>query len=124
MIGSKDLSDSLAGSIYSASLHITSTDLADMDNFSILMQANQVDYVQDFSENPVNAMFNMSVTPKNPQINELSIDEEEKRSKEEETKHLKELRSHLSEQENKQISNKELLDLYSSQFEDDDMIIF
>lgn len=122
--GSKDLCDSLCGSIYSASLHITSMDLADMDNFSILMQANQTDYIQDFSENPVNAMFNMSRTQRNSQVNELSIEEEEKKSKQEEVQHLRELRSHLSDQENKQISNKELLDLYSSQYEDDDMIIF
>lgn len=121
---SKDLCDSLCGSIYSASLHITSMDLADMDNFSILMQANQTDYIQDFSENPVNAMFNMSKTQRNSQVNELSIEDEEKKSKQEEVQHLRELRSHLSDQENRQISNKELLDLYSSQYEDDDMIIF
>lgn len=122
--GSKDELDSLTGSIYSASLHITSMDLADMDNFSILMQANQTDYIQDFSENPVNAMFGISNKPRNPQINELTIEEEERKAKQEENKNLKELRSHLSEQENRQISNKELLDLYASQYEDDDMIIF
>lgn len=124
--GSKDELDSLVGATYSASISITSMDLANMDNFSILMEANKIDYIHDFSDNPVNAMFNMSNNVKSTplEMKQVSIEEEEKKAKQEEMNNIKELRSHLSEQENRQISNKELLDLYANQFEDDDMIIF
>lgn len=106
-------------------MSITSLDLAHMDNFSVLMQANQNEYIHDFSGNPVNAMFNMSKVPNSsPKINELSFEEQEIQERNREEQTLKELRAHLSNQENRQISNKELLDLYSSQYQDDDMIIF
>lgn len=121
--GSKDLLDSLTGSVYSASLSITTTDLADMDNFSILMEANQVDYIQDFSGNPVNQMFNMTTKPK-PKEDFLTPEQFDQEQKKEEFERIKELRSHLDQQENAQISNKELLDLYAQQTMDDDMIIF
>ena len=124
--GSKDALDSLVGATYSASLSITSMDLASMDNFSILMEANKVDYIQDLSGNPVNAMFNMSKTANTTSkpVNELSIDEQEQKSRQQEQNILKELRSHLTDADNRQVSNKQLLDMYNSQYEDDDMIIF
>lgn len=123
---SKDALDSLVGATYSASLSITSLDLASMDNFSILMEANKSDYIQDFSGNPVNAMFNMSKTASTASrpVNELSIDEQEQQARQQEQEILRELRSHLDEKDNRQVSNKQLLDMYGNQFEDDDMIIF
>ena len=50
------------------------------------MEANKSDYIQDFSGNPVNAMFNMSKTASaaSRPVNELSIDEQEQQARQQE----------------------------------------
>ncbi|WP_299995944.1 hypothetical protein [uncultured Clostridium sp.] len=117
--GSKDLLDSLVGAVYSASKFLQVGDISTLDNYSAFVETN-VDEVEGVLGTSVANQFfdefNVVKEKTETEIQNEKIDRE--------IKTIKELRNNLDE-EDKNISDRELLELYNSNnFEGNDMLLF
>ncbi len=116
---SKDLLDSLVGAVYSASKFLQVGDISTLDNYSAFVETN-VDEVEGVLGTSVANQFfdefNVVKEKTETEIQNEKIDRE--------IKTIKELRNNLDE-EDKNISDRELLELYNSNnFEGNDMLLF
>lgn len=114
----KDEVDSLAGAVYSASKFLKVGDLSTLDNYSAFMDANENQDKSIIGTSVANKLFdefNIKNDKTETEIQNEKIDNE--------IKVLKQLRENLDE-EDKGVTDKQLLDLYNSSFENDDMILF
>lgn len=118
--GSKDELDSLVGAVYSASKFLKVGDISTLDNYSSFMDVNEDNEKKFVGNSQVNKFF--SEFSKKEDKTETQL-QNERIDKELQT--LKKLRSELDE-EDKQKSDRELLDLYNNNynFEDNDMLLF
>ena len=115
--GSKDLLDSLVGSIYSASKNIKPEEIYSLDNYDVLLQAN-TDETKYF-DNPVNNLF---FKPPEKTVKTFAEKQNEKIDLEIQT--LKNLRKEMSKEDNMNVTDEQLLDMITNSTLDDDMLLF
>lgn len=117
---SKDILDSLVGAVYSASKFLKVGDISTLDNYTSFMDVNDDSNQKFVGNSEVNKFFNEF--SKKPDKTETEL-QNEKIDKELQT--LKKLRNELDD-EDKQKSDKELLELYNNNYsyEDNDMLLF
>lgn len=114
---SKDLLDSLVGSIYSASKNIKPEEIYSLDNYDVLLQAN-TDETKYF-DNPVNNLF---FKPPEKTVKTFAEKQNEKIDLEIQT--LKNLRKEMSKEDNMNVTDEQLLDMITNSTLDDDMLLF
>lgn len=114
---SKDLCDSLAGAVFSASKFLKTEDISQLDNYSVLLEANKEEVVVNSNTTLANSLFNGF---KKEQKSEADI-QNEKIDKELQV--IKQLRKNLD-PEDKNVTDQQLLDLYNNSFDGDDMLLF
>ena len=115
--GSKDLLDSLVGSIYSASKNIKPEEIYSLENYDVLLQANTDE--TRISANPINNLFF-----KPPEETVKSYAEKQNEKMDLEVQTIKKLRAEMSKEENINTSDAQLLEMLSNSTLDDDMLIF
>lgn len=117
---SKDILDSLVGAVYSASKFLKVGDISTLDNYTSFMDVNDDSNQKFVGNSEINKFFNEF--SKKPDKTETEL-QNEKIDKELQT--LKKLRNELDD-EDKQKSDKELLELYNNNYsyEDNDMLLF
>ena len=114
---SKDLLDSLVGSIYSASKNIKPEEIYSLENYDVLLQANTDE--TRISANPVNNLFF-----KPPEETVKSYAEKQNEKMDLEVQTIKKLRAEMTREENMNITDAQLLEMLSNSTLDDDMLIF
>lgn len=114
---SKDLLDSLVGSIYSASKNIKPEEIYSLENYDVLLQANTDE--TRYSANPVNNLF---FKPPEETVKTYAEKQNEKMDLEVQT--IKKLRAEMTREENMNITDAQLLEMLSNSTLDDDMLIF
>lgn len=115
--GSKDLLDSLVGSIYSASKNIKPEEIYSLENYDVLLQANTEE--TRYSANPINNLF---FKPPEETVKTYAEKQNEKMDLEVQT--IKKLRAEMTREENMNITDAQLLEMLSNSTLDDDMLIF
>ena len=115
--GSKDLLDSLVGSIYSASKNIKPEEIYSLDNYDVLLQANTEE--TRYSANPINNLF---FKPPEETVKTYAQKQNEKIDLEIQT--LKKLRKEMSKEDNMNITDEQLLDMMTNSTLDNDMLLF
>lgn len=115
--GSKDLLDSLVGSIYSASKNIKPEEIYSLENYDVLLQANTDE--TRISANPINNLF---FKPPEETVKTYAEKQNEKMDLEVQT--IKKLRAEMTREENMNITDAQLLEMLSNSTLDDDMLIF
>ena len=115
--GSKDLLDSLVGSIYSASKNINPEEIYSLDNYDVLLQANTEE--TRYSANPINNLF---FKPPEETVKTYAQKQNEKIDLEIQT--LKKLRKEMSKEDNMNITDEQLLDMMTNSTLDNDMLLF
>lgn len=114
---SKDLLDSLVGSIYSASKNIKPEEIYSLENYDVLLQANTDE--TRISANPINNLF---FKPPEETVKTYAEKQNEKMDLEVQT--IKKLRAEMTREENMNITDAQLLEMLSNSTLDDDMLIF
>lgn len=114
---SKDLLDSLVGSIYSASKNIKPEEIYSLENYDVLLQANTEE--TRYSANPINNLF---FKPPEETVKTYAEKQNEKMDLEVQT--IKKLRAEMTREENMNITDAQLLEMLSNSTLDDDMLIF
>lgn len=114
---SKDLLDSLVGSIYSASKNIKPEEIYSLENYDVLLQANTDE--TRYSANPINNLF---FKPPEETVKTYAEKQNEKMDLEVQT--IKKLRAEMTREENMNITDAQLLEMLSNSTLDDDMLIF
>ena len=114
---SKDLLDSLVGSIYSASKNIKPEEIYSLDNYDVLLQANTEE--TRYSANPINNLF---FKPPEETVKTFAEKQNEKIDLEIQT--LKKLRKEMSKEDNMNITDEQLLDMMTNSTLDNDMLLF
>ena len=123
--GSKDMIDGLAGSMYNASISVRPEDMYNMEDFSIIMDVNEIDNTK-LTDNPANELFGFVPKVDNSEKSTIEVNMSDIDSMNDKINSknniVKEVRNTLSKSENRNVSDEELLSaLYDK---NDDMLIF
>lgn len=117
--GSKDLLDSLVGSIYSASIHIKPAEIYQLENYDTFMEANSD--ISSPINNPVNQLFEEFATK--PTTQKQLIEEQNKRI-DKEIQTIRKIREDMTSEENRMFSDDQLLEMINNSTLDDDILVF
>ena len=116
---SKDILDSLVGSVYSASKFLKMEDIGQLDNYTAIYEANELPLPSKGGPSYVNQFFTEFQTK-----NDLTETEKKNKQIDEEITTIRKLRDNLDPEDQKNITDQQLIDLYNSNFEGDDMLLF
>ena len=118
LTGSKDLLDSLVGSVFSASKFLKTEDIGQLDNYTAMYEANEATELSKENPSFANQFFSEFQ-------NKEEVTETERRNKkiDDELTTIRKLRDNL-EPEDKNVTDQQLIDLYNASFDNDDMLFF